>query len=66
MPLGEGWGVGHGVSTGSGSDRVTLRQWSSPESDPVATAPGTDFIVLSPHPRRFLQGEEGDLFPLCP
>jgi len=32
-------------STGSDSDRVTLRRWSSPDADAVATAPGTDFIA---------------------
>gem|GEM_PF-6039004 len=32
--------ISHGVSTGSGSDRVRCK------SEPVATAPGTDLVAL--------------------
>jgi len=37
------------VSTGSGSDRVTLCQLIVFDADPVATAPGIDLILLAAH-----------------
>ncbi len=38
------------VSTGSSSDRVRPNSLASPErGDPVATAPGSDFILASGH-----------------
>jgi len=43
--------AGHGVSTGSGSDRVTVLAKSTVgvDRDPVATAPGTDLIPKLRH-----------------
>src|SRR5438874_989103 len=43
----------YGVSTGSGSDRVTLAISGLLQSDPVATAPGTDLIFELGDSRRF-------------
>jgi len=39
----------HGVSTGSGSDRVSLAISGMSHNDPVATAPGTDLILKVGH-----------------
>ncbi len=39
----------HGVSTGSGSDRVSLAISGTLPNDPVATAPGTDLILKLGH-----------------
>src|SRR6266850_1063597 len=42
----------HGVSTGSGSDRVTVAiSILAISCDPVATAPGTDLILKLRHPK---------------
>ena len=43
-----------GVRTGSGSDRATLRELHSSQiAGPVATAPGSDFVVDMKLPREF-------------
>src|SRR2546425_905923 len=39
----------HGVSTGSGSDRVSVAISGTLHNDPVATAPGTDLILKLGH-----------------
>jgi len=39
----------HGVSTGSGSDRVSVAISGTSHNDPVATAPGTDLILKLGH-----------------
>ena len=46
------------VSTGSDSDRVISGNYTSPDVDPVATAPGTDLIVLNPHHQPFSEREK--------
>ncbi len=59
----------HGVSTGSGSDRVSLAISGTSHNDPVATAPGTDLMLkLGLYPGRRSSGgrkEKGPrkLFP---
>jgi hypothetical protein len=44
----------HGVSTGSGSDRVSLAISDTSRNDPVVTAPGTDLILKSGHYRNVI------------